>query len=115
MSRTYDAKQTALLAYPDDKEAAVVLFLEYLNTSASDFKYEENQTAEEYLFSKSSSQGVKGGSMSETERWRAIPGNYFWFMRDGEAVIWRDKRGPFENRMFKEGNYYMWKKEALAA
>ena len=50
MSRAFDAKQSALAAYSDDKEAAVDLFLGYLDCSESDFEYEFNQTAEQYIF-----------------------------------------------------------------
>ena len=50
MSRAYDAKQEALQAYPDCKESAVDLFLGYLDISESDFEYEFNQTAKDYIF-----------------------------------------------------------------
>ena len=50
MSRAYDAKQHALAAHSEDKEAAVSLFLDYLDCCENDFEYEFNQTAEEYIF-----------------------------------------------------------------
>lgn len=50
MSRAYDAKQAALQAYPEDREAATDLFLGYLDLSEDDFEYEFNQPAEEYIF-----------------------------------------------------------------
>lgn len=50
MSRAFDAKQQALSAYHDDKVMAVDLFLNYLDISESDFMYEFNQSAEEYIF-----------------------------------------------------------------
>ena len=52
MSRAFDAKQHALAAHSDDKENAVYLFLDFLDCSESDFEYEFNQTAEEYIFGK---------------------------------------------------------------
>lgn len=52
MSRAFDARQEALDAHPEDKEKAVRLFLTFLNISESDFTYEFNQTAEEYIFGK---------------------------------------------------------------
>ena len=50
MSRAYDAKQAALAAHPDNKEDAVDLFLGYIDCSEDDFKYEFNQSAEQYIF-----------------------------------------------------------------
>lgn len=50
MSRQFDAKQEALAAYPDDKEAGVSMFLRYLGVSESDFAYEEGMPAEEYIY-----------------------------------------------------------------
>lgn len=50
MSRAFDAKHVALKAHPEDRAAAVDLFLGYLDISHSDFKYEFNQSAEEYIF-----------------------------------------------------------------
>ena len=50
MSRVYDAKQAALAAYPNDREAAIELFLSFLDTTREDIEYEQNQTIEEYLF-----------------------------------------------------------------
>jgi len=52
MSRAYDARQHAIVAYPEDREAAVSLFLNFLDISEEDFSYEFNQTAEEYIFAK---------------------------------------------------------------
>jgi hypothetical protein len=53
MSRTFDAKQAALHAYPDDREAGVRLFLEYLDSNEKDFIYEEGMTPEKYVYGKS--------------------------------------------------------------
>jgi hypothetical protein len=50
MSRAFDAKQTAVLAYPDDKESGIELFLSYLGISEDDFVFEFGQTAEEYIY-----------------------------------------------------------------
>ena len=50
MSRAYDARQHAISAHPENKEYAVQLFLDYLDISESDFEYEFNQTAEQYIF-----------------------------------------------------------------
>jgi len=50
MSRAFDAKEQAIAAYPNDKEKAIDLFFSYLDCSESDFEYEFNQTAEEYIF-----------------------------------------------------------------
>jgi hypothetical protein len=50
MSRTFDAKHAALKAYPDDREAGVQLFLEYLDGNEKDFIYEEGMTPEEYIY-----------------------------------------------------------------
>ena len=50
MSRAYDAKQAALAAYPDNIEAAVYLFIGYLNFDIADFEYEFGMTVEKYIF-----------------------------------------------------------------
>ena len=52
MSRQYDAKQEALKAYPNDREAGVRLLLDYCNVSEKDFIYEEGMTPEEYIYGK---------------------------------------------------------------
>lgn len=52
MSRQFDAKQAALKAYPNDREAGVSLFMEYVDVSEKDFVYEEGQTPEEYIYGK---------------------------------------------------------------
>ena len=52
MSRSYDAKQQALMAHPTNREAAVDLFLGYVDMSESDFEYEFSMTPEEYIFGK---------------------------------------------------------------
>lgn len=52
MSRQFDAKAAALKAYPNDKEAGVQLFLEYLDGNESDFRYEEGVSPEEYIYGK---------------------------------------------------------------
>jgi hypothetical protein len=54
MSRQYDAKQQALKAYPNDREAGVDLLLNYLEVSEEDFIYEEKMTPEEYIYGKQS-------------------------------------------------------------
>ncbi|MEZ2132525.1 MULTISPECIES: hypothetical protein [unclassified Sinorhizobium] len=50
MSRQYDAKQAVLKAYPDDIQPGVDLFLEYLDVSEDDFRYEEGMSAAEYIY-----------------------------------------------------------------
>lgn len=50
MSRMYDAKQHALKAYPNDREAGVELFMDYIDISYEDFVYEENQSPEKYIY-----------------------------------------------------------------
>ena len=50
MSRQFDAKQEALKAYPNDKEAGVRLLLNHLAASEEDFIYEEGMTPEEYIY-----------------------------------------------------------------
>ncbi|NEV75620.1 hypothetical protein DYI24_00820 [Rhodopseudomonas sp. BR0C11] len=51
MSKQFDAKQSALAAYPRDREAGVALFLEILgDVSEKDFIYEEGCTPEEYVY-----------------------------------------------------------------
>ena len=50
MSRAYDAKQAALAAYPNDKEAGVNLLLDFLNISEEDFTYNECQSPEQYIY-----------------------------------------------------------------
>ena len=50
MSRSFDAKQEAIKAYPHDRESGVSLFLDYLNCSESDFLYENNESPEEYIY-----------------------------------------------------------------
>jgi hypothetical protein len=50
MSRVYDAKQWTLKAFPNDREAAVKFFLGYCDIREVDFKYEFNQSPEEYIF-----------------------------------------------------------------
>tara|TARA_R110000803_G_C11989465_1_gene321798 strand:- start:20071 stop:20229 length:159 start_codon:yes stop_codon:yes gene_type:complete len=52
MSRVYDAKQAALSAYPDDKDAGVTLLLSFLSISEEDFTYNEGQTPTEYIYGK---------------------------------------------------------------
>lgn len=52
MSRSYDAKQEALKAYPEDKDSGVSLLLDYLGCSESDFTYEWSQSPEEYIYGK---------------------------------------------------------------
>ncbi len=52
MSRAYDAKQAALKAYPEDRQAAVDLFIDFLGMDSVDFEYEFNMTEEEYIFGK---------------------------------------------------------------
>lgn len=50
MSRAYEAKKHALKAYPDDREKAVDLFLDYCDISELDFEYEFNESPEKYIF-----------------------------------------------------------------
>jgi hypothetical protein len=50
MTRTFDAKQASLAAYPDDREAGVRLLLDYLNTNEDDFIYEQGMMPEEYIY-----------------------------------------------------------------
>jgi hypothetical protein len=50
MSRAFDTRQQAITVYPEDREAGVGLFLGYLDCSESDFKYEFNQSPEEYIY-----------------------------------------------------------------
>jgi len=51
MSRAYDAKQAALKAYPNDRDAAVSMFLGYCwDMSEEDFEYEYNMSPEKYIF-----------------------------------------------------------------
>lgn len=59
MSRTYDAKQAALKAYPDDRAAGVQLLLEYLEASEKDFIYEEGMTPEEYIYGNALTNGER--------------------------------------------------------
>jgi hypothetical protein len=50
MSRAYDAQQAALKAHPDDREAAIDLFIGYLNFDLCDFEYEFGMSVEKYIF-----------------------------------------------------------------
>jgi hypothetical protein len=50
MSRAFDVKQIAALAYPEDQEAGIDLFLCYLGISEDDFIFEFNQTPKEYIY-----------------------------------------------------------------
>ena len=50
MSRAYDAKQTALAAYPDDREAAIDLFIGYCDMGMSDLEYELGVSVEKYIY-----------------------------------------------------------------
>jgi hypothetical protein len=50
MSRAYDAKQAALKAHPDDREAAIDLFEGFLNMDVCDFEYEFGESMEKYIF-----------------------------------------------------------------
>ncbi len=50
MSRVFEAKQEALSEHPEDREKAIDLFLGYIYLSESNFKYDFNQSAEEYIF-----------------------------------------------------------------
>jgi len=51
VSRAYDAQAAALKAYPDQDQLndAVDLFLEIIDISDDDFKYQFNMSPEEYL------------------------------------------------------------------
>jgi len=57
MSRQYDAKHEALKAYPDDRESAVRLFIDYIGIDEIDIVYELGITCEEYIFGKEGSNG----------------------------------------------------------
>jgi hypothetical protein len=59
MSRTFDAKQAALKAYPNDRAAGVQLLLEYLDASEKDFIYEEGMTPEGYIYGKPVTSGER--------------------------------------------------------
>lgn len=50
MSRQYDAKQSVLAAYPENREAGIQLFQEIMQCSEVDFKYEEGESFEEYIY-----------------------------------------------------------------
>ena len=50
MSRQFDAKQQALSAYPDDREAAIDLFIGYMGMDCSDIEYELGMSVEKYIF-----------------------------------------------------------------
>ena len=54
MSRAYDAKHAALGTHGNDRENAVFVFLYLLGLSQSDFEYEFNRTAEEYIYGEKS-------------------------------------------------------------
>ena len=50
MSRQYEAKQQALAAFPDDREAAIDLFVGYIGMDCSDIEYELGMSSEKYIF-----------------------------------------------------------------
>jgi hypothetical protein len=50
MSKQFDAKQAALKAYPEDREAAVDLFVGYIGIDIDEIEYENGMTCEEYIF-----------------------------------------------------------------
>lgn len=50
MSRTYDAKQASLKAYPENREEGIRLFLGYLDCSQEDFAFENGGYPEEYIY-----------------------------------------------------------------
>lgn len=50
MSRQYDAKQEVLKAYPNDREAGVDLFQTIMDCSEDDFRYENGEGFEEYIY-----------------------------------------------------------------
>lgn len=58
MSRQFDARQAALKHCPDDVQAGVDLFLEYLDISEDHFRYEEGMSAAEYIYGPEKSRGV---------------------------------------------------------
>lgn len=49
MSRAYDMKQIALKACPNDKDAAVEMFLDILEMDEEDFEYEFCRTPHQYM------------------------------------------------------------------
>lgn len=62
MSRQYDAKQVALKHCPDDIQSGVDLFLNYLDISEDDFRYEEGMSAAEYIYGQAASGKPEGRS-----------------------------------------------------
>lgn len=66
MSRAYDAKQEALKAHPDNREAGVDLFLGYLDASESDFRYDMGCSAAEYIYGKSLSDAEREHGLTVT-------------------------------------------------
>ena len=50
MSKQFDAKQAALKAYPEDREAAVDFFIGYIGIYIDEIEYENGMTCEEFIF-----------------------------------------------------------------
>ncbi len=50
MSKAFEAKKHVLKAYPIKSNAAISLFLDYIEMSESDFEYEFNESAETYIY-----------------------------------------------------------------
>jgi hypothetical protein len=50
MSKQFDAKQAALKAYPEDREAAIDLFVGFIDMDIDEIEYENGMTCEEYIF-----------------------------------------------------------------
>lgn len=74
MSRQYDAKQSALKAYPEDRESGVDLFFDILNVSAADFQYEEGVSAEEYIYGSALPQATFDTAVGNLlDRWEMTP------------------------------------------
>ena len=58
MSRQYDAKQAALAAYPNNREAAVDLFIGYCDVDEGDIEFELGQSIEKYIFGDEANQQI---------------------------------------------------------
>jgi hypothetical protein len=56
MSIAFEAKQHALAAYPDDREAATQLFLDYCGIDEDEFQYEFSRSSEQYIFGENKEQ-----------------------------------------------------------
>lgn len=50
MSREFDAKKSALAAYPDNRNSAIDLFITIVGCDMSDIEYEVGMSCEKYIF-----------------------------------------------------------------